>query len=65
MNNSYIIRRKNINNLLTYHNDNIQDNHEYKFFDYLNEKSKNNKYNETLPITYRENHSSFINNKLI
>ena len=65
LNNSYIIRRKNINNLLTYHNDNIQDNHEYKFFDYLNEKSKNNKYNETLPITYRENHSSFINNKLI
>ena len=30
--------------------------HEYKFFDYLNEKSKN-KYNETLPITYRENHN--------
>ena len=56
LNHSYIINMRK-NNLLTYHNDNIQDNHEYKFFDYLNEKSKNNKYNETLPISYRENHN--------
>ena len=58
LNHSYIINNRK-NNLLTYHNGNIQDNHEYKFFDYLNEKSKNNKYNETLPITYRENHNLF------
>ena len=59
LSNSYIINTRK-NYLFTYHNDNIQDNHEYKFFDYLNEKSKNNRYNETVPITSRDNCNSLI-----
>ena len=50
------------NNILTYHNENTQNHYEYKFFDYINEKCKKNKYNETLPVTKRsEIHSCRIN----
>ena len=52
---------KNYSNLNTFHNINSGKKHEYKFFDYINEKYKNKKYNETLPITHRTNKNSFIN----
>ena len=64
LNDSHVINigNKNLNNLLTYHNENSLNNHEYKFFDYLNIKCKNNKYNESLPMTQRSDLSSFRNN---
>ena len=64
LNDSHVINigNKNLNNLLTYHNENSLINHEYKFFDYLNIKCKINKYNESLPMTQRSDLSSFRNN---
>ena len=67
LNNSHIINigNNNFTNLLTYNNENSLNNHEYKFFDYLNIKCKNNKYNESLPMTHRSDLNSFRNNKKI
>jgi len=67
LNNSYMtnIRKQNFSNSLTYRNENSENNNQYKFFDYLNEKCKRNKYNETLPMTHRDDKRFFKNNKYI
>ena len=56
-------RRKNFGNLFTYYNDTLINTQEYKFFDYLNEKCKNNKYNETVLLSQRDPLISFKNFK--
>ena len=68
LNNSHILGIKSFNykNMYTYHCENIANNDEYKFFDYINEKCRNNNYNETLPLTNRYEKDYFINrNKFI
>ena len=55
------IRSQRFNHLFTYHNEDSLNNQEYKFFDYLNEKCKNNNYNETCPLTHRNYLNSFRN----
>ena len=67
LNNSHAIeiRRQKFNNMFNYHNENTQKNYQYKFMDYINEKCKNNKYNETLPLTFRSDIHSFRNNKFL
>ena len=47
-------------NLNTFHKDNSSNIQEYKFFGYINEKFKNKKYNETLPLTHRTDVNSFL-----
>ena len=44
-----------INNNLVFNNyNNTLNQSNYKFIDYLNEKYKNNLFNETMPVTSRE-----------
>ena len=61
--NAISVKYQKFNNIFTYHNENMFDVNEYKFFDYLNEKCKNNKYNETFPASDRSYLNSFRNNK--
>ena len=67
LNNSYMtnIRKQNFSNSLIYRNESSENNQQYKFFSYLNEKCKRNKYNETLPMTHRDDKKYFRNNNYI
>ena len=67
LNNSHMINisQQNFTDCLTYRNESSHIIHQYKFFDYLNEKCKRNKYNQTLPMTQRDDKISFRNNNFI
>ena len=53
-----------INNNLFNNNCNTLNQSNYKFIDYLNEKSKNNQFNETMPVTTREFFDYQINDNI-
>ena len=53
-----------INNNLPNNNCNTLNQGNYKFIDYLNEKSKNNHFNETMPATSREFFDNQINDNV-